>query len=90
MLAASRSGTGLLKVLGVWFGISAAVGNTIAAGIVRTPGEIAQLLPDPFLFMGVWVLGGIYALCGASSLAELGAAIQLSGGQYNYSQTRHG
>jgi len=84
--ATTRSGAGLLKVLGVWFGISAAVGNTIAAGIVRTPGEIAQLLPVPFLFMGVWVLGGLYALCGASSLAELGAAIALSGGQYNYSR----
>jgi APA family basic amino acid/polyamine antiporter len=76
----------LLKVLGLWFGIAAAIGNTIAAGIVRTPGDIANLLPNPWLFLGVWVLGGIYALLGASSLAELGAAIPRSGGQYNYSQ----
>ena len=76
----------LLQVLGMWFGISAAVGNTIAAGIVRTPGDIAQWLPNPWLFLGVWVLGGVYALLGASSLAELGAAIPRSGGQYNYSR----
>jgi len=76
----------LLQVLGMWFGIAAAIGNTIAAGIVRTPGDIARLLPNPWLFLLVWILGGLYALFGASSLAELGAAIPRSGGQYNFSR----
>jgi APA family basic amino acid/polyamine antiporter len=76
----------LLKVLGMWFGIAAAVGNTIAAGIVRAPGDIAQWLPNIYLFFGVWVVGGLYAFTGASSLAELGAAIPRSGGQYNFSR----
>jgi APA family basic amino acid/polyamine antiporter len=70
----------------VWFGVSAAIGNAIAAGIVRTPGDIAQVLPKAWLFLGVWVVGGLYALFGASSLAELGAAIPRSGGQYNFSR----
>jgi basic amino acid/polyamine antiporter, APA family len=70
----------------MWFGISAAVGNTIAAGIVRAPGDIAQWLPNIYLFFGVWVIGGLYALFGASSMAELGAAIPRSGGQYNFSR----
>jgi APA family basic amino acid/polyamine antiporter len=70
----------------MWFGIAAAVGNTIAAGIVRTPGDIAQILPNAFFFLGVWVIGGLYALFGASSMAELGAAIPRSGGQYNFSR----
>jgi APA family basic amino acid/polyamine antiporter len=76
----------LLQVLGVWFGIAAAIGNTIAAGIVRTPGDVAQRLPNPWLFLGVWVLGGAYALVGASSMAELGSLIPRSGGQYNFSR----
>ena len=76
----------LLQVLGMWFGMAAAVGNAIAAGIVRTPGEIAKSLPNAWLFMGVWVAGGLYALFGASSMAELGAAIPRSGGQYNFSR----
>src|SRR6266481_8965025 len=76
----------LLQVLGVWFGISAAVGNAIGAGIVRTPGEIARVLPNAWLFIGVWVVGGWYAFFGASSLAELGASIPRSGGQYNFSR----
>jgi len=84
--SASRNRGRLLKVLGMWFGISAAVGNTIAAGIVRAPGDIAQWLPNVYFFFGVWVVGGLYALSGASSLAELGAAIPRSGGQYNFSR----
>jgi basic amino acid/polyamine antiporter, APA family len=70
----------------MWFGISAAVGNTIAAGIVRAPGDIAQWLPNVYLFFSVWVIGGLYAFFGASSMAELGAAIPRSGGQYNFSR----
>jgi APA family basic amino acid/polyamine antiporter len=85
-LSAPHNRGRLLKVLGMWFGISAAVGNTIAAGIVRAPGDIAQWLPNIYLFFGVWVVGGLYALSGASSMAELGAAIPRSGGQYNFSR----
>jgi len=70
----------------MWFGIAAAIGNAIAAGIVRTPGDIAKSLPNAWLFLGVWVVGGLYALSGASSIAELGAAIPRSGGQYNFSR----
>ncbi len=76
----------LLQILGIWFGMAVAIGNAIAAGIVRTPGEIAKLLPNAWLFLGVWVAGGLYALFGASSMAELGAAIPRSGGQYNFSR----
>jgi len=82
----ARSSGGLLKVLGVWFGVAAAVGNAIAAGIVRAPGDIAAWLPSAPLFIGVWVVGGLYALVSASSMAELGAAIPRSGGQYNFSR----
>src|SRR5689334_17801746 len=70
----------------MWFGMAAAIGNTIAAGIVYTPGYVAKQLPNMWLFLGIWVLGGLYALSGASSMAELGAAIPRSGGQYNFSR----
>src|SRR5262249_24607690 len=76
----------LLQVLGMWFGIAAAIGNTIAAGIVRAQGYIAAYLPNVWLFLGVWLVGGAYAIVGASSIAELGAAIPRSGGQYSYSR----
>src|SRR5256884_6172519 len=70
----------------MWFGMAAAIGNTIAAGIVYTPGDVARQLPRVWLFLGIWIVGGLYALCGASSMAELGASIPRSGGQYNFSR----
>jgi APA family basic amino acid/polyamine antiporter len=36
----------LLQVLGVGFGIAVIIGNTIGAGILSTPGKIAQQLPN--------------------------------------------
>jgi len=51
-------------------------------GILRTPGEIAAQLPTPTLFIGVWILGGVYALLGAINVAELGTMIPRSGGWY--------
>ncbi|MGB6683767.1 MAG: hypothetical protein WBH24_08980, partial [Candidatus Acidiferrum sp.] len=47
---AARNRGKLLQVLGVWFGVAAAIGNSIGAGIVRTPGDIAQILPRTWLF----------------------------------------
>ena len=76
----------LLRVLGVGFGIAVIIGNTIGAGIFRAPGSIASQLPHPWLFLGVWILGGLYALLGAFSLAELGAMIPRSGGQYVFAR----
>lgn len=72
----------LLRVLGVGFGLAVTIGGTIGMGILRTPGEVAKQLPTETLFIGVWILGGVYALLGAVSVAELGAMIPRSGGWY--------
>ena len=76
----------LLKVLGVGFGLAVIIGNTIGAGIFRAPGEIAGHLPNVWLFLGVWVAGGLYALLGAISIAELGTMLPRSGGQYVFAR----
>ncbi len=85
-LRSNRTKGSLLKIVGVGFGVAVVIGNTISAGIVRTPGEIAAWLPSVGLFLGVWVLGGVYALLGVNALAELGAMIPHSGGQYTFSR----
>lgn len=69
-------------MLGVGFGLAVTLGGTIGMGILRTPGEIAKQLPTPSLFIGIWIVGGVYALLGAISVAELGAMIPRSGGFY--------
>jgi APA family basic amino acid/polyamine antiporter len=81
-LVTPRSRGKLLQVLGVSFGIAVIIGNTILVGILRTPGDVAARLPSPALFIGVWIIGGLFALLGTISLAEPGAMVQQSGGQY--------
>ena len=80
------AGGKLLRVLGVGFGLAVIVGNTIGAGILRAPGDVAKQLPHPLLFLGVWVAGGAYALLGANAVAELGTMIPRSGGQYVFAR----
>lgn len=72
----------LLKVLGPAFGLAVLVGNSIGMGILRTPGEIAALVPSVALFMAVWVAGAMYALLGALTVSELAAMRPRSGGLY--------
>src|SRR5215204_7156132 len=76
----------LLRVLGVGFGLAVIIGNTIGAGIFRTPGTIAEQLPAPVPFLLIWLAGGLYAFLGAISLAELGTMLPRSGGQYVFSR----
>ena len=76
----------LLSVLGVAFGLAVIIGNTIGAGIFRTPGSIAEHLPSAGPFLLAWIAGGVYALLGAISLAELGTMLPRSGGQYVFSR----
>ncbi|HKW10461.1 MAG TPA: APC family permease [Gemmatimonadaceae bacterium] len=80
----------LLSILGVTFGIAVAIGNTIGAGILRTPGDVASLLQTPWLFIGVWIVGALYALLGANALAELGTMLPRSGAQYVYARRAFG
>ena len=77
----------LLRVLGVSFGLAVTLGNTIGGGILRAPGEVAANAPNEAVFLTVWIAGGVYALLGAVSLAELGAMMPRSGGQYIFART---
>jgi basic amino acid/polyamine antiporter, APA family len=76
----TRPARSLLTVLGVVFGLSVIIGNTVGSGILRTPGEIARHLPSVALFLSVWVMGAVYAGLGANTLAELGTMMPESGG----------
>lgn len=62
------------------------MGNTIGAGIMATPGEVAARLPHPALFLAVWIAGGLYALLGTIQMIELTAMIRRSGGQFTFAR----
>ena len=80
----------MLRILGVTFGVAVALGNSIGAGIIRTPGQIAGRLPSELLIMLAWSLGAIYSLLGAWSLSELGAMIPSSGAYYTVARRAFG
>ena len=56
----------------------------IGTGIFTSLGFQVGDLPTGFAIMAVWAVGGLCALCGALSYAELGAALPRSGGEYNF------
>ncbi len=67
-----------------------ALANMIGTGVFTSLGFQVEAIPSPFLILLVWVLGGVIALCGALSYAELAAALPRSGGEYNFlSQIYH-
>jgi len=84
--ATAPARSSLLKVLGVGFGVAITVGNTIGAGIMRTPGEVAAYLPNLWLYLGIWVLAGFYAILGTMQMTELTAMIRQSGGQFTFAR----
>src|SRR3989454_5730483 len=77
-------GDRLPRRLGLWSAVAVLVGSTIGSGIFRTPAIIAARVPQPLPMLGVWVLGGGLALCGALTYAELAALFPRSGGVFVY------
>src|SRR5271163_1329519 len=82
--------TSLRRILGLGFGLAVIFGGTVGVGILRLPGTIAGQLGGFWPIMLVWLLGGGYALLGAISVAELGAAMPQAGGFYIYSKRAFG
>jgi len=62
----------------------------IGSSIFLTAKDIAGPLPQPILFLGVWVLGGVVSLFGCVAFAELGSMFPDSGGQYVYLREAYG
>ena len=84
--AQTRAQGKLLRVLGVTFGVAVTIGATIGGSIFITPAQVAAQLPHPYLYMGVWLAGGLYALLCSVSFAELGTMLPRSGGLYVFTQ----
>ncbi|HEX5437700.1 MAG TPA: amino acid permease [Gemmatimonadaceae bacterium] len=77
---ASRST--LPRRLGLWSAVAVLIGSTIGSGIFRSPAGIAQRLPGSLPMLVAWVIGGLFALCGALTLAEVAGALPYTGGLF--------
>ena len=85
-----RWGERLPRKLGLWSTAAVLIGSTIGSGIFRTPAGVAERLDVPWLFLAAWALGGLVAVAGALSVAELAAMMPRSGGHYVYLRRAYG
>lgn len=74
----------LARVLGPWTAAAIVVGTMLGTGIFIVPSTMARQAGSVPLVMLAWVLGGLLALFGALSYAELAASMPDAGGQYVY------
>ena len=66
------------------------VGGIIGSGIFLTPRDIAAVLPQPALFLLIWLAGGLITLLACFAFAELGAMFPEVGGQYAFLREAYG
>ena len=66
------------------------VGSMLGVGIFLNPTIVAQHSTSAGVYLAMWLLGGLIALCGATAFAELGAMIPRSGGEYAFLQRAFG
>jgi len=72
----SRSGGGTFtRNLGTVEAFAIVISIVIGSGVFTSPGSIDTNVPSPGVALTVWLVGGVLAWTGASTLAELGAAI---------------
>ncbi|MGD0988101.1 MAG: amino acid permease [Candidatus Sulfotelmatobacter sp.] len=80
----------LVRGLGLLDAVLLLASGIIGSSIFLTAKDIAGPLPHPFMFLGVWVLGGVISLFGCVAFAELGSMFPESGGQYVYLREAYG
>ncbi len=72
------------RQLGLGVAAAIVIANMIGTGVFTSAGFQAASIGDPWTMLSTWVLGGIYALCGAAAYAELGSMMPKAGGEYVY------
>ena len=81
---------GLTRALPGKFVMAVVVGGVIGLGILRGPGEIAEVIPDPYLYLALWLFGGLFVLLSAAVAAELVGMTPRSGGTYSLVRRAYG
>jgi APA family basic amino acid/polyamine antiporter len=74
----------LARRLGLFDATMIVMGGIIGSGIFMNPSVVALQVHTPFLILGAWVLGGLFALAAGFIWAELAAVRPDVGGQYAY------
>lgn len=80
----------LPRVLGPVVALSTIVGSVIGSGIFIVPARVAREVGSFGPIVAAWVVGGLFSLAGALTLAELGAMLPQAGGPYVYLRRAYG
>jgi APA family basic amino acid/polyamine antiporter len=89
-LNTSHSQQGLKRTLGAGFALAVIIGGIIGLGILRMPGEVAKVLPEPLPYVSLWVLSGLFVLLTTVVVAELVGMTPRSGGTYSLVRLAYG
>ena len=72
------------------FVLAVTVGGVIGLGILRGPGEISEVVPEPSLYLALWLFGGLFVLLSTAVSAELLGMTPRSGGFYTLVRRAYG
>jgi APA family basic amino acid/polyamine antiporter len=81
---------GLVRAIGLGSAVLIVIGAVIGSGIFLTTGGMAVHIPSPSLLLLAWALGGVLAITGGLTYAEMGAMYPRSGGVYVFLREAYG
>jgi APA family basic amino acid/polyamine antiporter len=73
-----------IRNISLYTATSIVIANMVGTGVFTSLGFQVQGIKDPTALVLLWIIGGITALCGALTYAELGSVCPRSGGEYEY------
>jgi len=84
------SGQNRTRALPGRFVLAVTVGGVIGLGILRGPGEIAEVVTKPSLYLALWLFAGLFVLLSTAVSAELVGMTPRSGGFYSLIRRAYG
>jgi basic amino acid/polyamine antiporter, APA family len=78
------------QTLSLFDSVTMIVGLIVGAGIFGTPSIVAGAAGSEAMLVASWVAGGVFAVIGALSYAELSTAFPSVGGEYHFIQRAYG
>lgn len=69
---------------GAFMAVYVVISSMVGVGVLTTSGFTVASVGSNQLMIALWLVGGLVALCGALTVAELAAAMPQSGGDYIY------
>lgn len=77
------------RTIGFTTAISVVISGVIGSGIFMRPAEMAGLLGSPVLVLLAWIIAGIFSIFAIMVIAEVGAMMPATGGQYVFMKTMY-